>query len=299
MLRNPARSSAVRNRKMSKQFKDMGMRLHRELLEEKALWTRQCPEPETMRDWIAREESHPEAASLLDHYISCAYCQNQYETLSELQSLADEPALSPIPLPDSVSARVKKWMRQLEAEGSVFPIQAARAAFDLIHRSVASPAMARGASTAPALHPSYTTLRSLNPVLEWSAAARAQEYILTVIRQKDRRLVWEGSAGASLSFTLPEPLEPGGVYLWQVSARIGRQEEASAQAGFFVLTEEMQREVAALEAAHENSAMARLGIYEAYGLYGEALELTERLIRETPDATLPQALRHHLLRQAF
>jgi hypothetical protein len=263
------------------------------------VWTPSCPEPETMLDWVEQGEAHPQAAALLDHLLGCAYCRREHAEMREIRVLSP---LRPAPMPARVAARLRGWTDELVTAGFAAPVALARHALAALDRLAPMPALAvtRGASAPTSLRPASTAIRTPNPILRWSAAGSAQEYSVLVTRHTGRKVpqrVWEGSAGAERHLALPEEarLAPGGVYLWQVTARTGDHESVSAPAAFSVMTDRMQRQVEALERHTDEASLDRIGLYEAFGLFEEALQQVEALALLRPDDSTLSAIRTGLL----
>lgn len=103
------------------------------LRQESAEWTPQCPDPETLLDWLEQGDKHPEAKQLLAHLFSCGHCRQQRVALREIRVLNEtthhETAsqLHPEILRD-LPVKVTKWVRELFEAGMVTPIASVRAA---------------------------------------------------------------------------------------------------------------------------------------------------------------------------
>ncbi len=271
------------------------------LRSEPSVWTPQCPEPETLLDWIEQDNAYPDAAILLDHIGSCAYCRREYVALQETWNLARRPVLD---LAASVAARpamqgiprkVAAWRDQLLQEGFTSPMRAVQAALERIDRAVAlaMPEPVRSLHSPSNLRPAFTAIRSLHPHLTWTAAEGTNTYLVMVFQSQGRqglRQVWRGSVGQQTRFTLPEEaeLEPGKVYLWQVIALHEHVESPAAPVGFATVTEPQRDSVEALEQEVGDMPLALASLYEAHGLYEEALEQIEKAI---PLDTAPETVR--------
>jgi hypothetical protein len=92
-------------------------------------------------------------------------------------------------------------------------------------------------------------------------------------------------------------LEHGEAYLWQVEAIGEEQPCRSSIVGFWVLNQETVHEVEAVERNYPTSALVRASVYEAYGLYEEALAQVERLVEMNLDNSSAQMMLHNLRRQ--
>jgi hypothetical protein len=271
-----------------------------------------CPEPETLLDWIEQEEAHPAAALLLGHLFTCAYCRREYTDLCRIVAMraASRPTLADIArsLPD----RARSWARELITAGITTPVASIRVALQNVDRLAAAslrsgPGSAYGAETPYDLRPAFTAVRSTQPVLRWSAEQVAPEYQVVVQPQTGRRrnrAAGPFSAGPEMTLTLPETaaLQPGGVYLWQVIAHDGGRKQPSAPAGFVVLTEAARRRVEALEQDLADSPLGLIGLYESHGLYAEAVLQAETLLQshgaEVEAVTIHERLLRRLSSQA-
>ncbi len=301
-------------------MKDLRSPIREALRAEQAVWTPECPEPETLLDWIEQEDAHPQAAHLLDHLISCAYCRREYAAMRETWTLAREPAPQAVGASadfhvaqtpavagrtlHSLPRKVGEWMQALLTAGFTDPIQSVRDALHSIQLQTTSlaPALTRGGGMATSLRPAFTAIRSLQPTLQWPATERAQEYVVVIARQtqkQGRRPIWTGSTSLQTHLTLPEQagLAPGGVYFWQVTALQDDLEFPSPSVGFMILTETQKRQVETLEQQAAGSDLTLVSLYEAYGLYEEALQQLEALIQLSPDDEVLQSFRTQLLQR--
>lgn len=276
------------------EIKDNRQWMRSMLRQETADWTPQCPDPETLLDWLNLGDRHPEAKQLLAHLFSCAHCRQQRVALREILALSAESQreatsrIDPGILQD-LPMKVRKWVRELVADGrTAIRARSVSAALDLLAvasvRSLESSALTRSLEKPVDLRPANTAVRSGRPTLHWSAVAPAKEYEIDILRPVGRKglleSVWNGPAGSEQQLTLPEEAElrPGS-YLWQVIALTDDGKVFSDMAGFVVLKESIRQEIELLEHNMENSRLARIGLYEAYGLYEEALQQAEALIQ--------------------
>jgi hypothetical protein len=264
---------------------------------EEAVWTPQCLEPETLLEWVEAGERHPGDAKLLDHVLGCAYCRREYADTLDAWMLSHPIAGTATPPVSGPITKLEAWLRELIAEGITQPIKAVQAVLASLDHLTA-PALSlvtRSPETPADLRPAATAVRTLQPTLRWSAALPAYEYRVTLIRHTGRgrgREIWEGSAGSGMELTLPEQvgIEPGGVYLWHVTALRGDLESYSPTVGFAVLTEQMQQQLETQERTAADSPLARIALYEAYGLYAEALEEARTLIALEPADPIPHTI---------
>jgi hypothetical protein len=198
--------------------------------------------------------------------------------------------------------------REIIENGLVTPTENARLAMatidDLTQDAQRRAQGSEGLLPAPA-SPIFTAIRALTPTLHWNSVPGAQEYQVRIAYPPDRedgKVVWEASVGTNTRAQAPSGvLQPGQVYLWQVEASVDGRSRVSPEAGFWVLDAESLRKVAAAERRYRRSALVRASVYEAYGLYEEALSQVERLAKMNPTSqrarTMLDKLRHELGRQ--
>lgn len=272
---------------------DYGQWMRGVLQHETAAWTPQCPDSETLLDWLEQGDEHPKAEQLLAHLFSCAHCRQQRVALREIRSLSGviQPQAANLIFAASLHAlpaKLRKRVHELIEDGITVPIVSIRKALERLQ--ALTPALARGQESLFDLRPSGTAIRSGRPTLFWSAQFHAQEYEISILQSVGStglHAVWEGNAGSSHQLTLPEAseLKPG-IYLWQVIAITEHRKVPSDLVGFVVLKEPERREIDSLEQKIDSSPLARIGLYEAYGLYEEALQQTETLLQlNTEDET--------------
>jgi hypothetical protein len=150
--------------------------------------------------------------------------------------------------------------------------------------------------------PVLTAIRSTAPTLRWGAVPGTEEYKIRVAfpaEKENGRIVWEGSAGSRTQVALPAGvLQQGEGYLWQVEAIVDDQSRLSPIVGFQVLNSQALRKVRTAERSYKNSALVLASVYEAHGLYEEALAQVERLAKMNPTnpktREMLDSLRHQL-----
>ena len=261
------------------------------LRHETTVWTPSCPDPETLLDWLEQPDTHPEADRLLAHLFSCAHCRQQRVSLREIRALSTARQLAAAGRIDprilgALPPNLENWVRELIADGFTQPVASMRAAFRQLAARTASrgPAAAwRGEEAPVAISPVGTAVRAGRLTLNWSGEPNTREYEIDILQLQRSagfpRSVWHGTAGAKQELTLPAELqlEPG-TYEWQVTAHVEDRKAPSGLAGFVVLKPSMLHEIELLERGVEDSPLARISLYEAYGLYDEAMQLAERVI---------------------
>jgi hypothetical protein len=263
------------------------------LRHETAERTPRCPDPETLLDWLEQGDKHPEADQLLAHLFSCAHCRQQRVALREIRVLSGVEQIEPGIL-SGLPAKVEKWVRELIAEGMIAPVAQVRTALGRLQGM----APARGLESLSDLWPAGTAIRTGRPTLRWSGGLSAREYkiVILLVGRNGLQPAWEGSGGSEQQLTLPEEaeLKPGN-YLWQVVALTEHEKVPSNLVGFVVLREPMRQEIEALERKVENSPLARIGLYEAYGLYEEALQQVEALLQLNAEDETARRIHKQLL----
>lgn len=284
--------------------KDTYQRMRQALQKEQAVWTPQCPEPETLWRWLEQGDAHPRAGFLLHHIFVCAYCREEHLAQLEIRALTGGTGTEGFPLPDEIRAlpaKVRIWVQELLQEGITTPVRSALAALNRMERLTAAPVPAalRSNSQVFDMRPASTTLRPMQTVLRWSSRPSGLQYEIQLWRsltKESKKQIWEGNASSGTEIALPEQvsLEPGGSYFWRVTARTDNYEWYSSRANFTVLSEPMLRQIKELEHKVGNSLLARISIYEAYGLYEEALQSIETLIKSDANDPVAQALKAKL-----
>ena len=213
-------------------------------------------------------------------------------------------------LPDQVllPSSLSRSARELIETGLVTPVDNAHlamASIDDLTRDAQRRAQGAEGSLPVPLSPIFTAIRPVTPTLRWISVPGAQAYQVRIAYPPDRedgKIVWEASVGTNIQVTLPPGvLQSGQVYLWQVETSVEGRSRVSPEAGFWVIDAESLRKVTAAEQRYRRSALARASVYEAYGLYEEALSQIERLVRMNPTSPRAQAmldqLRHKLSRE--
>ncbi|MBI1926989.1 DUF928 domain-containing protein [Candidatus Poribacteria bacterium] len=145
--------------------------------------------------------------------------------------------------------------------------------------------------------PVLTAIRSTTPTLQWEAVSGAEQYKFT-IADPDDKVVWQGNARTQTQVTVPsDVLQWGKTYFWQVEAIVEGQSRLSPPVGFWVIDEKTWREVETAERNYPTSALVLASVYEAHGLYEEALAQLERLANMNPTNPFAQVMLQNLRRQ--
>ena len=100
------------------------------------------------------------------------------------------------------------------------------------------------------LRPADTLVRTLSPSLRWSGMKGATSY--KVFLYSPERKTEKGQSSGSLTSTewTPQPLQPGTLYRWSVTARNDEKVLATALAEFVVIDQKTQERLQALSRAH-------------------------------------------------
>lgn len=139
------------------------------------------------------------------------------------------------------------------------------------------------------LAPFATAIRETRPTFTWRPVDGAAPYTLYIV-DRNRKLVWRGSAGTGTSLTLPAAapaLVRGELYRWQVEATVQGAARLSDWDSFVVLDEPGLAAVTAAEQTYGGSALLLGSLYEAHGLYSEAEAQFRRLAELNPSSPLP------------
>lgn len=233
------------------------------------------PSPEIQH---SREPLQTDRHLIGDEYVSKdGLSGNVPDNLDKAVIEKDRVLLGQAELPSALSQPVREFIE----EGFVSPPKEASYSLAAINDQAT-----RGAEedkNAPVLaFPTHTAVRSNRPTLRWKPVLGAQEYRLKVV-DKDGKPVFDDSVGKRTRMTLPMGvIQPGQIYVWGVEATINDRRHLSLPAAFWALSADSLREVAEAERLYPNSALVRASVYEAHGLYDEALAQIERLKKSNP-----------------
>ena len=186
------------------------------------------------------------------------------------------------PLPPSLAERV----RELANDGLAAPTRAFKSVLSAWRRASLPVAALRGLPHPLSLSPSATTLRTLPPTLRWQEVPDAHNYTVVVVHEAKtgRTTLWKESVSGETRIVMPTDvlLQPGELYVWQVTASVGGKERRSPFVWFAALSAKEVREVEKGEHAASGSALALAALYERYGLYAEAQAQLEYLMEANP-----------------
>jgi hypothetical protein len=198
----------------------------------------------------------------------------------------------------TLPASLAQSVNELVTTGKVTPRKPALLAMNTL-RSAATRRALRSAQNADKpvpLSPVLTAVRSTRPTLRWKEVPGAKEYQVRVADRSDR-IAWEGSVTQTQVTLLAGALQRGQVYFYQVEAIVGEESRVSPAVGFWALNEKSLREVEAAERQYKTSALALASVYEAHGLFEDALAQLERLTALNPTSPFAQAMLQNLRRQ--
>lgn len=160
-----------------------------------------------------------------------------------------------------------------------------------------------GAPAFAVLAPITTVLRDGKPRFRWTAFPGANAYRIRVMDTKTDELVRTETVSADQPGWSPEqPLEPGGIYEWEVEALRDDAVLAKApappqpEARFAVISAEKRRELEKLD-EHSRGSHLVAGVTDAQmGLLDDAAVEFAALAKENPDSEIPQRLLEQIAR---
>jgi hypothetical protein len=134
------------------------------------------------------------------------------------------------------------------------------------------------------------TVLADRPAFTWPPAKDADLYKVQLLSGDGKRLILTDTAKEP-RLAYPEkqkPLRQGVKYLWRVSARMGEEKETEiVDSKFSIVTKAEAEALAKLKPLTESDDptdwLVAAVIYEAHGVYGEALALYEKLAQKQPD----------------
>jgi hypothetical protein len=133
--------------------------------------------------------------------------------------------------------------------------------------------------------PLLSAIRSTSPLLRWKPVTGATEYRITVAypeQKENGKIIWRSDPISANEVKLPPNLlQRGEAYLWQVET-IGQRPVLSPAVGFWVMNDSELQEIEAFERSYKNAELVLAAVYEAYGLYEDALLRVEKLQEMNP-----------------
>ncbi len=143
------------------------------------------------------------------------------------------------------------------------------------------------------LSPFATAVRATRPTFLWRPVkSAAASYTLYVV-DRNKKLVWKGSAGKGTSLSMPTgapELARGEVYRWQVEATVRGEPKLSRWDSFAVIDQGGLEAVLAGEKLYPDSPLLLGSLYESHGLYAEAEAKFLRLVELNPTSVLPREM---------
>lgn len=259
--------------------------------------------------YVEGHAGHAERATVESHLAVCPSCRAEVEDLQAFHRRLP-PAVRPRPL--------RLWLSLaasiLVAAAAFWMWSAAHRAPDLVAATLASgnlaipdtvlalrgtQPMVRGSQTATGfalLGPMATAVLSDRPRFRWQSLPDANAYRVAVFAPGFRKVAEsEWLRGDAAEWTPPLPLERGQTYSWQVTARMGSQEDAptvrapslnSPEAAFLVIG---APEAAQLEKAARDHPDAHLLLGILYARAG-VLDLAEQEFAAEPPSAESAAL---------
>lgn len=144
------------------------------------------------------------------------------------------------------------------------------------------------------LGPIGRVLRAQQPTFRWQALPGAQSYKVTVT-DSDLNEVATSPTLNTTEWRIAQPLQPGRIYSWQVTAlkdgaSITSPVLPAPQAKFKIVDRATTRMLQQIERAYPDSHLARGVLYTEAGLLDEAEQEFRLLVRDNPRADVAQKL---------
>lgn len=237
--------------------------------------------------------------------------QRQEKELAELRRQTEPPAGSAsapvVALKDGAGA---VEMRLRLPSGISLPRDLAEAAAELLSKGRVTPAesveqaiaqlspegeaVRSGDEAAPApLAPVRAFALSDRPTFRWTPVKGAAGYVVSLFQGQPRRLLWEKKVQAANELGFPAeqpPLRPGATYAWTVEAQLANQSSHSNLVKFQTLAAARRAEVRRLSRRYAGSHLILAALYEREGLYDEAEQALQSLLRQNPKNELARRL---------
>jgi tetratricopeptide (TPR) repeat protein len=130
---------------------------------------------------------------------------------------------------------------------------------------------------------------TLRPTLTWDAVPKAKGYEVELRDGNGNKVLWREKADKPL-LEYPakrNPLEYSASYQWKVTAKLGGEDDPTYEASvLLVVTKDEAKELDELKKLVESKDatdwLLAAVMYEAHGVYTEALALYEKLTRDFP-----------------
>jgi hypothetical protein len=143
------------------------------------------------------------------------------------------------------------------------------------------------------LTPKGKIIESDRPTLSWHELAGATSYSVAVY-DANSKLVAKSPELSATNWTLPEPLERGQIYIWEVTAikegiPVIAPSPPAPQAKFKILEQRRYQELLKIK-RHSDSHLLQGTMYAQFGLLDEAEREFNALLRENPNSRLAKKL---------
>ncbi len=144
------------------------------------------------------------------------------------------------------------------------------------------------------ISPVGTNILTERPTLRWNAIKGANQYLVVVYDENFNR-VTASQPLINTSWTVPDTLQRGTTYIWQVSAMVNGREVKSPvppapEAKFKVLEQTKANSLSQLKKSSANSHLATGLIYVREGLLDEAEREFESLMQDNPKSAVARKL---------
>jgi hypothetical protein len=144
------------------------------------------------------------------------------------------------------------------------------------------------------LSPLHQVIRSQQPIFRWQALPGAQSYKITVT-DADLNEVTTSPALSATEWRITQPLKPGGIYSWQVTAlkngiTVTSPVLPAPQAKFRILDRSTLEMIQRAERVEPRSHLTRGVLYAEAGLLDEAEQELRLLVRQNPHAGIANKL---------
>jgi hypothetical protein len=201
----------------------------------------------------------------------------------------------------ALSESLPALLSELEDTGQVTPTSATRAARQILDSRESRETLrsARLEQKPIPLSPRFTAIRLTTPTLRWEPVPAAQHYQIRIVnryQKETEKLIWESGLVKQTQTTLPSRLlSRGRVYFWQVEALVDGKPRLSPTVGFWVISNDALRKIETTERNYQDSALVLTAVYEANGLYDEALDEVNKLSNKNKNmADLAQVISRRL-----
>lgn len=144
------------------------------------------------------------------------------------------------------------------------------------------------------LSPVGTNILTERPTLRWNPIKGANQYLVVVYDENFNRITASQSL-TNTSWMVPDTLQRGATYIWQVSAMVNGREVKSPvppapEAKFKVLEQTKANSLSQLKKSSANSHLATGLIYVREGLLDDAEREFETLMQDNPKSTVARKL---------